>query len=317
MSPPFLWALTEGHAGMISQVRGLAEATGLAWEDRRASPAPAWLRVPKALWPSSLALLGGTAAALAPPWPAGVISCGAVAARIGLAVKRASGGATRLVHVQDPRIARARFDLLAVPRHDGAPPAANLIETRAALHAVTPAKLAAAAASWRARFAALPRPLVGVLVGGSNGRHRLTPAIAARLADDLTALARGGAGIALTTSRRTDPSVATLLRDWLAPLGALVWTGAGENPYLGLLALADAILVTEDSVSMVSEAAATGRPVHWIALEGRSRRLDAFLAGLERDGVARRFAGRLESWTYAAPDDTARVAAEIVRRFGW
>jgi mitochondrial fission protein ELM1 len=317
MADPRIWALSEGHAGMASQVRGLAAATGLGWEERVADAGPAWRRVPKALWPARLDWLGGGAAKLAPPWPAGVISCGGAAARIALAIRNASGGGTRLVHVQDPRVARDRFDLLVVPRHDRVPPAPNVIETRAAVHPVTKEKLAAAAETWRARFAGLRRPLVAVLVGGSNGRHRLTPAIAERLANQLASLADGGAGIALTTSRRTDPACGALLAGKLAPRGAFVWTGDGENPYLGMLALADAILATEDSVSMVSEACATGKPVHWIELEGRSRRIAGFLAGLEADGVARPFAGRLATWRYDPPDDTARAAAEIVRRFGW
>jgi len=84
-----------------------------------------------------------------------------------------------------------------------------------------------------------------------------------------------------------------------------------------LLAHADAILATEDSVSMVSEACATGKPVYSVPLEGRSERIARFLGGLEADGIARPFAGRLESWRYEPPDDTARAAAAIVRRFGW
>ena len=312
-----LWAMTEGHAGMAAQARGLAEATGLAWAERTVVPAAIWTRVPKALWPRRLGLLGGTAAQLAPPWPDGVISCGGVAARVALAIGAASGGATKLVHIQDPRFARARFDLVVPLRHDRVKPAPNVIETRAALHPVTRAKLDSAAAAWRDRLAALPRPLAAVLVGGSNGRHRLTPEIAARLAGELAALAQAGTGIALTTSRRTDPACAALLRERLAPLGAFVWTGEGENPYLGLLALADTILATEDSVSMISEACATGHPVYWVELEGRSRRLAAFLAGLEADGIARPFRGRLERWSYLPPDDTSRVAAELRRRFGW
>src|SRR5262245_50094462 len=228
MAEPRLWALNEGHAGMASQVRGLAAATGLAWEER-AADAPAGRGVPRARWPTRLDRLGGGAAQLAPPWPAGVISCGGAAARIALAIRRASGGATKLVHVQDPRVARARFDLLVVPRHDRIAPAPNVIETRAAVHPVTKEKLAAAAEHWRARFAGLRRPLVAVLVGGSNGRHKLTPVIAERLANQLASLADGGAGIALTTSRRTDPAAAALLAGKLAPRGAFVWTGDGEN----------------------------------------------------------------------------------------
>ncbi|MBT5646243.1 MAG: hypothetical protein HOJ41_00140, partial [Rhodospirillaceae bacterium] len=92
------------------------------------------------------------------------------------------------------------------------------------------------------------------------------------------------------------------------------WDGSGDNPYFGLLGLADAIVVTADSVSMVSEACATGKPVHVIELDGGSAKFARFHEALRRAGITRPFNGTLESWTYDAPDDTARVAAEIVHR---
>ena len=87
-----------------------------------------------------------------------------------------------------------------------------------------------------------------------------------------------------------------------------------------MLALADAIAVTQDSVSMISEALGTGKPVYWIPLAGRSRRLQRFVDLLTEQGLLRRFPdddAPLATWSYAPPDDTVRAAAEIRRRFGW
>ncbi|MBS0561576.1 MAG: mitochondrial fission ELM1 family protein [Proteobacteria bacterium] len=180
------------------------------------------------------------------------------------------------------------------------------------------ARLAAAAEAWRDRFAHLPRPLVAVLVGGSNGRFRLDAEVAGRLGAQLADLIRrDGAGVALTPSRRTDPEATRALTQALAPLGGWVWDGAGENPYFGLLALADAIVVTMDSVSMVSEAAATAAPVLVAPLPGKSRRIGLFLEGLTRDGRIRPFEGQLELWRAAPLDDTPLAAAEMRRRIGF
>ena len=89
---------------------------------------------------------------------------------------------------------------------------------------------------------------------------------------------------------------------------------AGDNPYFGLLALADAIVVTEDSVSMVSEAVATAAPVLLAALPGRSRRIRQFTRFLQEDGRLRPFAGRLDLWPVAPIDDTQAAADEMRRR---
>ena len=105
-----------------------------------------------------------------------VIGCGGVAAAVGAALRR---GDRPVVQVQHPRMDPRRFDLVVVNRHDELT-GPNVVVTRTALHRVTPARLAAAAAAWRPRLAHLKRPLVAVLVGGSNGRFRLDAAVGAR-----------------------------------------------------------------------------------------------------------------------------------------
>ena len=185
-----------------------------------------------------------------------------------------------MVQVQHPRMDPRRFDLIVVNRHDELT-GPNVVVTRTALHRATPARLAAAADAWRPRFAHLRRPLVAVLVGGSNGRFRLDAAVAGELAGRLGAMMRDDAvGVAVTPSRRTDPAVTRVLAETLVPLGGHVWDGSGDNPYFGMLALADAIVVTMDSVSMISEAVATSAPVMLATLPGRSRRNSLFIEAL-------------------------------------
>ncbi len=201
-----------------------------------------------------------------------------------------------MVQVQHPRMDPRRFDLVVVNRHDELT-GPNVVVTRTALHRVTPARLAEAAQQWRPRFAHLQRPLVAVLVGGSNGRFRLDGAVGGELAGQLAAMMRRDeVGVAVTPSRRTDPAATQRLREALEPLGGYVWDGSGDNPYFGMLALADAIVVTMDSVSMISEAVATAAPVMLAVLPGRSRRNGLFTDALLAEGRVREFAGRFELW---------------------
>src|SRR5690606_24876215 len=137
--------------------------------------------------------------------------------------------------------------------------------------------------------------------------------VAHRFGERLAALARTfGTGLAVTTSRRTGSANAAALRHGIgATVPLYFWDQLGENPYFGLLALADAIVVTADSVSMVSEACSTGKPVYVAPLPGRSAKLDRFHASLRAAGMTRPFDGSLDRWCYRPLDDTTRVATMV------
>ncbi len=298
--------LSEPYAGLQAQALGLAEAAGLAPQLVSLQPRAPWRWISARMWPAPL-----RAIRLPDPGDAIVIGAGGTAAVVGAALRKPGRPA---VQVQHPRIDPARFDLIVVNRHDGlAGP--NVVVTRTALHRATPARLAEAAAIWTPRLAHLPRPLVAVLVGGSNGRFRLDAAVATALGASLAAMMQADRiGLALTPSRRTAEDARAALHRAVAPLGGWVWDMEGENPYFGLLALADAIVVTEDSVSMVSEAVATPVPVLLAGLPGRSRRIRRFNQYLQEDGRVRPFAGRLDLWPVAPIDDTQAAADEMRRR---
>ncbi|HYD31713.1 MAG TPA: mitochondrial fission ELM1 family protein [Azospirillaceae bacterium] len=307
------WVVTEGAAGMENQCLGLAEALGLDPVVKRVRLRAPWRQlVPYLRWGLDRAA-GPAGDPIAPPWPDLVISCGRQGAGVSAGVRRLSGGRTFTVHIQDPQVSTRHFDLIVAPEHDRLT-GSNVVVTRGALHRVTQARLAADAARAAPRVAHLPSPRVAVLIGGSNAVYRLTPEIIADVADKLAALSGAyGAGLLVTPSRRTDPAAAAVLRRRLAGLPAEIWDGNGENPYFAYLGLADAVVVTCDSVSMVTEAASTAKPLYVIMLEGGSPKFQAFHEGLFRDGIARPFTGELDRWNYRPIDDMARVV-EAVRR---
>lgn len=310
-----IWAVHDGKIGMANQVLGLAEAVaavlnGTVVEKRLALRSP-WRWLPPQAWVMPLAALGPAGDRLAPPWPDILISCGRLATAPARAAKRASGGRIFWVQVQDSRYARSETDLIVMPRHDGNG-GANTFVTLGAVHRVTPTRLAEGARCFGPTLATLKRPLVAVLLGGDNRVYRLTPEQLSTLIGQLATLATQGYGLAITTSRRSGSRIAAVLRQALP--GAFIWSGDGENPYFGMLALADAIIVTADSVNMVSEAAATGKPIHVVELAGGSAKFARFHAAMREIGATRPFAGTIERWSYVSPDDTARAAAEVARR---
>lgn len=307
------WVLTDGRASMENQCLGLAEALEVAAEPRRVHPRAPWKFLPPGLWPVPFRALGADSDPLDPPWPDLLIAAGRRTVALSVAVRRASGGRTFTVQIERPEVPSERFDLVVPPRHDRLS-GPNVVPTVGAIHRITPERLAEAAAHFGPRFAHLPRPLVAVLVGGTNRRYRMTPKVMDGLCDGLARLAGQGCGIVVTASRRTGPQAEAVLRTRLAALpGAELWDGTGENPYRGYLALADHIVVTCDSVAMASEAAATGKPVHVVRLEGDGGKFERFHAHLRELGITRPFTGELAEWHYEPLDDAATVAA-VVRR---
>src|SRR5262245_37978969 len=110
--PPSCWILTPGQAGFESQGRGLAEALGCTPDFRRLRVGAPWRWLPGTLWPWPLAALAADSDPVTPPWPDLVISCGRIAAPIAAAIRRATDGRTRAVHIQDPAMPARNFDLV-------------------------------------------------------------------------------------------------------------------------------------------------------------------------------------------------------------
>ncbi len=308
------WVVTDGKPGMENQCLGLAEAMDLEPEVKRVRLRPPWRDLsPYVRWLDWFAVsaLGDS---IAPPWPDILIGTGRQSIVPSVMCRRRSHGRTFTIQVQDPVVRAGLFDLVVVPEHDRLR-GRNVLVTRGALNRVTSKRLERAATRHAAPIAALPHPRVAVLIGGSNAAYQLTPTVTGDLADQLVQMSRGtGAALMVTASRRTGADNEAILRARLRDVPSLVWDGAGENPYFSFLAHADAIIVTSDSVSMVSEACATGKPVHVVMLDGGSRKFDAFHASLTDAGITRRFNGRLEFWSYEPLRETERIAAEIRSR---
>jgi mitochondrial fission protein ELM1 len=263
---PRVWVLTDDRGGNSTQSLGLAEALGWPYERKSLRPGPLSRLHNRLLGASRAGISRRGSDPLEPPWPDLVIAAGRRTAPVALWVRAESRGRARLVQLgRKGGDVAERFDLVATPTYCRLFPHPRRVETCAPLHPVTPARLADAREHWRARFAALPSPRIVVLVGGSSGQYRIDAAQAARLGADAARAARAlGGSLLATTSRRTARNAVAAFCAALGP-EAFVWRAgdAGENPYLGLLAWADRIVVTADSESMLAEAASTGTPI-WI-----------------------------------------------------
>ncbi len=317
---PLIWVLTDDRAGNVAQALGVAESLGRPFTVKEIRYTPL-ARLPNVLMGASvLGVAPENRCGLQAPWPDLVIAAGRRTAPIARWIKRKAGPkSVRLVQLMNPGSGAEDFDLIAVPRHDThQTPSARVLAITGAPHRLTEAKLKAAGEIWAPRFAALPKPRIALLVGGATHQRPFPESIARTLGEQVQAMASAaGASVLLATSRRTGPAAeAALVAAIPGPRHAFLWSqrgiNAGDNPYLGYLALADAIVVTGDSVSMCTEACATRAPVYIYAPEGmvapKHARLHQELYGL---GLARAFEGSFNAWDHPPLNPAGEVARAI------
>lgn len=290
------WAVSDGRAGMASQVLGLAQALG-----RLTS---------LAITPVTLVRTGPLAVQDGPA-PDIWIGCGRAAVRAARSVRAAYPGAL-MVYIQDPRAHHEVFDLILPPRHDRLQ-GANVLSITGSPNRVTPELLEAERLAFADRLAQIRGPRAAVLIGGDSRHHRFSQDACAYLIDRIEALRAQRIGLLITLSRRTPDGFAALIRERYGQQ-ADIWLhqGDGPNPYFAFLAGADWIFVTEDSTNMLTEAAATGRPVYRLGVDGNPGKFRRLYAALEGHGAVRPFLGALERWDYVPLHETERAAQRVL-----
>ena len=272
---PVIWMVDAYRAGERGQVRALADALSkeLGWAcETRVLEYRKPLFLPHLLgWDSVLGIAAESAASLQPPWPDLVLSCGVRNEPVCRWIRAQSGGRTRYIHVGRPWAELDSFDLVVTTPQYRVPARPNVVNNLLTLHGLTAERLAQAREQWSQHFSALPRPRFAVITGGNSGPFTFGPRAATRLAAETSRIARQRNGsLLVTTSSRTSPSAAEALQGAIdVPNYFYRWQPDDDaNPYLGMLACADRLVVTGDSIAMLSEACATGKPVQMFDLGG-------------------------------------------------
>jgi len=263
---PHVWLLCGNKAGDNNQLLALADALGWPYEIKRMVYQPYELLVGR--FGATLAGIDRKhSAGLVPPWPDLILTAGRRNEPVALWIREKAakaGHRVKIVHVGRPWAPLERFDLIVTTPQYFLPDATNILHLTLPLHRLTQQALQTEAQAWRAKVW-VPPPYIAVMVGGDSGPYPFDDNTAQRLGKEASELARQKeASLLVTTSARTTESAAEALEQAIeVPAQVFRWRpGVNENPYLGFLALADEIIVTGDSMSMLAEACATGKPVH-------------------------------------------------------
>jgi mitochondrial fission protein ELM1 len=246
---PDIWILSRGRKGDLDQMVALCEAGGWRYELKRLSFAGPEI-------PVLSSLLLKNSGELSAPWPRAVMCAEASASVIAKGLKRKAGGAIGTICIGRPAGTPDAFDLVITTPQYRIPSAQNVVELSMPLTASSPGDVTSS----------YPRDeghaLTALIVGGPAFPDRLDGDAARTLITSVLGRIRTANGIlAVHTSPRTPPDVIAVLAENIKAPHRLHVFGQGENLYRLLLAAADEIVVTSDSVSMVSDALASGKPV--------------------------------------------------------
>ncbi|KAF3671402.1 Mitochondrial fission protein ELM1 [Capsicum annuum] len=275
-----------------------------------------------------------------------VVASGRDTISITSSIKRLASDNVFVVQIQHPRSRLDRFDLVITPKHDyypltpqgkeqvprflhkwitpHEPPDKHVVLTVGSLHQVDFAALRAAAITWHEEFAPLPKPLLVVNIGGSTRYCGYGADLIKQLTASLHNVLASCGSVRISFSRRTPEKHSKIVVKELGMDPKVhIWNGEEPNPHMGHLAWADVFVITADSVSMLSEACSTGKPVYVIGAERCTWKFADFHKTLRERGLTRPFTGledMSESWSYPPLNDTAVAATrvnEALAERGW
>lgn len=320
-SRPRVWILQSTGAGDNRQLSSLASALGWPCDVKHTVDSLPRVLTDRLHKPGRRGVPARKHDRLRPPWPDLVLISGGRCVMDAMRIKAESGGRSRVVCLGRPWAPLAWFDLVITTPQYRLPEHPGVIQTLLPLNRIDPSSCAAAGREWEPRLSHLPRPWIGVLLGGDSGSYRFTRGAARELGRQIDDQARSVGGALLISSSARTPARAldALLAELQAPHYCHRWhAGGDDNPLDAILSLADGFVVTADSASMLAEACATGRPVAAFAppLRWRARLLTRARLpdwpGREALLALRR---RLVSWGLWVPArDMSRVHATLQDR---
>lgn len=312
------WVITDSAAGNQRQALALAQYLNMPTRHLVLQPRAPWS------WLAPRVTLGGTLALspcqrelFAPPWPTVAIGCGRAAALFTRMLRASAEWRCHTVQILDPRIDPSHWDTVISPQHDQLS-GPNVLCPLGSLNTIDDDWLSDGRESCPL-FADLPQPRIGVLLGGPRSGVTFDARYLRSLANLLLRRhERNGGSLLVLASRRTPSVLIDGLRKALSHIPGLIWTGADDspNPYAGVLGWVDQLVVTPDSVNMLSEACAVGCPVQTYVTSPLPGKIRRFHEALRAEGRLSDIADDEAPKSHPPLRETATIARMLRERIG-
>jgi mitochondrial fission protein ELM1 len=312
MLKPKALLLTEGYHGMISQVEGLAKALNADYQHRIVRLNWLWNYIPPKLSPVSRLILKDEQYITENEKFDLVISCGRKSVIPSIFIKK-KNKKIFTIHIQNPKVRFNNFDLIIAPEHDELK-GENIITSKGAIHYITRLEIE------KARSYLLDKiqneKIVSLILGGPNKYYNFSNEELTNIFGEIKSsfISQGYKAIIIPSMRTPKRIIDLAINEFL--IDGFVVNSVDKQAYLSSLAIANSIVVTSDSTSMISEAATSGKPIFVAHMQPKRNnyRFKRFYKLFRELGVIKNLGEKVENWTYDSFNEAERIAAIINSR---
>ena len=299
--------LTEGSHGMISQVEGLAKALDLDFIHEKIELNNFWKLFPPKITPVKNFVFKNE---LGHEFNI-VISCGRKSVIASLYLKNKYKSKIINIHIQNPKVSLSNFDFIIAPEHDSVF-GENVVTSKGAIHYLTNDELIENENYLKSRIDS-QKKIISFIIGGPNKYYdyndKIIDEIFLKIENNFI---RNNYQAIIIPSMRTPKNIIEKAQNYFDK-NQIIVLDVDKKAYLSALKLADHIVVTCDSTSMISEAAITGKPIYVAQMPSikSNQRFKEFFNLFESLKIIKNLDLSVESWNYEKLDETNRISGYI------
>jgi len=301
--------LTQGMHGMISQVEGMAKALNAEYRHKIVRLSFPWNLIPAKFTPVSAVILKDKIHITEEETPDLVISCGRKSVVPSILLKK-KNPKIFTIHVQDPKVSLNNFDAIIAPEHDDLN-GNNVFSSKGAIHYITEEEIEKAKPYLVKKINSTK--IISLILGGPNKYYSFNDKQLIEIFNKIKShFVSVGYKVIIIPSMRTPKSSIELAKKEMDSCGYVV-SSVDKQAYLSAYALANYVVVTCDSTSMISEAATSGKPIFVAHMSAKKNnyRFKRFFELFKHMGITRDLGEKVESWTYNKHNEAQRIAIEI------
>jgi len=304
--------LTEGMHGMISQVEGMAKALNTEYSHKIVRLNFPWNLIPPKFSPVSQIVLKDKIYITSNEIPDLIISCGRKSVIPSIILKR-KNPKNFTIHIQDPKVNFKNFDAIVAPNHDNLK-GDNIYTSKGAIHYITEQEISKAGQYLVDKIKS--EKIVSLILGGPNKYYSFNSDQIINIFNQIKSIfVSNGYKVIIIPSMRTPKEIIDLAIKEMGSCGHVV-TKVDKHAYLSAYALANYVIVTCDSTSMISEAATSSKPIFVAHMKAKRNnyRFNRFFELFKQMGITRDLGEKIESWTYNKHNEAQRIAFEIKKK---